>query len=50
MTSVSTRKDEVRRREAINSTIYKQPLMADDNDDYENEYDENCIFYVSTMC
>lgn len=23
---------------------YQQPLMADDNDNYENECDENCIF------
>lgn len=50
MTSVSTRKkkNEVRRREAINFT--KQPLMEDDNDDYENECDEKYIFYLSTMC
>ena len=50
MTSVSTRKkkNEVRRREAINFT--KQQLMEDDNDDYENECDEKYIFYLSTMC
>lgn len=41
---MSTRKGDVRRREAISSKIYKQPLMADDNDDHENECDENCIF------
>lgn len=48
MTSVSTRKkNEVRRREAINFT---KQLMEDDNDDYENECDEKYIFYLSTMC
>ena len=45
---VPEKKNEVRRREAINFT--KQPLMEDDNDDYENECDEKYIFYLSTMC
>ena len=51
VTSISTRKDEVGRTEGMNSNIHKQPLMVNDNDDYENECDENSIFLcVSTMC